>query len=303
MNHHCAVFKDWTEVLKMNQAARDEIYSTLRGAYDGFVDHGFGNGVERVYDNLRFSLLTAVTPAIHGDSTASLGERFLRFEMFGDGMFDPTDQIYAAVEDLGREDDITQELREATARFLAKAVPSPLPKIPNWAKDRMVRLVQLISVLRAVVDREQYGDRDLLFRPSPEIGTRLAKQLLKLGQMLAVVVDKQDIDKEVYRLVERVALHTAVPYHIDILGAIVHLGGSATSDQVAQLADIPKSTLVRRLDDLQALGAVTLTKGEKDGRGRKPNLWSLNQRLQQLAEAAGLVGIPMRHRSVVENGF
>jgi hypothetical protein len=61
------VLKDMTEVLSMPPMERDQIFATLRGAFDGSVDKSFGNGVHRVYNRLceppfeRFSMLAGVT--------------------------------------------------------------------------------------------------------------------------------------------------------------------------------------------------------------------------------------------------
>jgi len=75
------VLKDFTEILSMPITSQEEIYSTLRGAYDGDLIKTFGNGVERTYVDCYFSMLAGVTNAVHGHSQAELGERFLKFQL------------------------------------------------------------------------------------------------------------------------------------------------------------------------------------------------------------------------------
>lgn len=256
LNGKTAVFKDGTELLSMNPDARREAYGVLRGAFDGVYYKKFGNGVERNYTS-HFNLIIGMTPAVHGDSQATMGERFLKFEMRE--LPDKVEgKIRAAVGNIAQENELELELSEACRRFLLKEVdPKKLPAVPEPIIDKVVALAQIVSILRASVERDQYGDREVKYRPGFETGTRLAKQMTKLAQMLTYVYGVPKIDAEIYKIVQKVALDTSVGYHVDIVRALLRpprlpLGNA----DLVRICRIPSTTLMRRLNDLEHLGVV-----------------------------------------------
>lgn len=280
----CVVLKDFTEILSTHPLAKEEMFGYLRGAYDGHVVRGFGNGVKREY-HLRFGLLAGVTPAIHGDLKASLGERFLKFDLLRDVGWSADDVIRAAIGNISRENDMELALAEAAGQFLSRSVDlDGLPQVPEWFSERIVALAQLISGLRAVVERESYGDQRLKYRPSHEIGTRLAKQLVKLAMGLGHVDQVKVLGPEQYRLIERVAFDTAIGFHLEIVASLMDLGGEATKQDLATKTGLPFTNLGRALDDLQALGIVSPRKSTKTllGPGRDPVAWTVVDKLKKL---------------------
>lgn len=94
------ILKDFTEVLQMPRNSKDEVYSILRGAYDGEVSKPFGNGLYRQYKGY-FSMITGVTQAIFAESGTSLGERFLIYHFVKGVGFDADQTIMAAIGNSG----------------------------------------------------------------------------------------------------------------------------------------------------------------------------------------------------------
>jgi len=268
----CAVLKDFTEMMAAHPTAKEELYGTLRGAYDGHVKKNFGNGVVREYW-LRFGLLAGVTPAINGDKRAMMGERFLKYEMLKGSDWSADVEIMTAINNISHENSIESELIDAAGAFLARPCLS-LPEIPLWAKHRVVALAQLIAALRANVEREAYGEQKLLYRPVREVGTRLAKQLVKLSALLAFVEGKPAVDEAVYALVERVAFDTAIGFHLDIVQALMRRGGACTRKELSHELELPETTLGRALEDLRMLGAVNrVAASDSGGVGRPGSEW------------------------------
>ncbi len=275
------VVKDFTEILSMPSIAQDEIFSTLRGAYDGMVQKSFGNGVMREYLDCRFAVLAGVTNAIHGSSTASLGERFLKVQLSKIEGAAADAVIQAAMDSVGKEREAEDTLKTAAARFLARKMDAAsLPRMPAEYARRLTALVQLIAMLRAQVDRDKFS-QDMLYRPTPEAGTRLAKQLVKLGMSVAHALEKPEVDAEVYRVVERVAFDTAYGWSLDIIDALMRAGGADTRSGVAERAGVPASTLSRRFDDLQALGAIAPDGKKVDG-GRPATIYKVQPAVREL---------------------
>lgn len=286
------IAKDFTEILTMPAMVQDDIFSTLRGAYDGYVQRPFGNGVMREYKDCHFSMIAGVTHAVHGHAKASLGERFIKFQLSSPSKAQADAIVMAAMASVGREKEMETELQEVTRRFLAKKIKATeLPRAPESIMQRLTALVQLIAVMRAQVERDFRGE-EVLYRPTPESGTRLAKQLVKLAMMLAAVEDKKEIDESIFKLVQKVAYDTAYGFHLDVIESIMKLGGSAIKSEIAEAAELPGSTLNRRMDDLLVLKAIRLSDfDKKHGKhgGRPSRVYEVTERVAELwRKAKGL---------------
>lgn len=278
------VCKDFTEVLSMAQVAQEEVFSTLRGAYDGKVIKTYGNGVERVYDNCHFAMIAGVTHAIHGSSKASLGERFLKFQMSHGGRAHMEEVIDAAINSVGHESEIESALQESFKKFLANKVdPSRLPRMPPHIVDRLKAMVQLVAYLRAQVDRDPRTG-EFNYRPTSEVGTRLAKQLTKLCFCLAVVDGRIEINEADYELANRVAIDTGYGFYLDIVETMMKRDGQLTRNEIAKYSDVHYSTVARRLEDLTALGVVKKidAPAEVSGPGRPPTSYTVIPEVREL---------------------
>ncbi len=277
------VAKDFTEILTMPQMAQDEVFSTLRGAYDGSVSKTFGNGATREYKDCRFSMLAGVTHAIHASKTASLGERFLKFQFRRFTRVHAEAAVHHAIANVGNEAEMEQELCRAANAFLQKKLtPETLPHLPRDFIDRLTALVQLIALLRAQVERDIRTDQ-IKYRPEPEAGTRLAKQLSKLARIVAAVKDKKIVDQDDYNLVERVAFDTAYGFHADIVDAMMKEGGTCTKPDIVRHASVSSSSIHRYVEDLLLLNVLTKAgQTEPDGRGRPADLFKVTDKVAEL---------------------
>lgn len=281
-----AIFKDGTELLAMHPDARREVYGVLRGAFDGHVRKRFGNGLLREY-HLHFNMIIGVTPAIHGDNMATVGERFLKIQMKES---DEEAKVRAAIENIGLEMQMQEELSEICRRFLLlKIDPSLLPGLGESALDRIVALAQLVEILRAQVDREAYGEREVKYRPSHGVGTRVAKQLSKLAQVLTYVFGTTTVGPEVMRIIERMALDSMTGYHLDIVRTILKTGNAGLDRRtICKMASMPETTATRKLQDLEQLGilekkvAATPSANGALAKGVAPSLWRVADRIAAL---------------------
>lgn len=248
-----AIFKDGTELLALHPDARREVYGVLRGAFDGSVYKPFGNGVVREY-TLHFNLIIGITPAIHGDNQSTMGERCLKFEL-REELDESQMKIKAAIGNIAFEMQMQLELCDVVRRFLEKNIDlENLPRLSEEMINRITALSQLLGMLRAQVDRDTFGDRDIKYRPSYEVGTRVAKQLVKLAMMLTYVFDIKEVDEKIYSIIERVAMDTVIGFHLDILLSLMMRGNiGMTHVEIGKVTTIPLSTTMRRLQDLEQL--------------------------------------------------
>ena len=253
---HCLVLKDFTEILDMPTQEQDDVFKVLRGAYDGVVTRTYGNGERRDYKG-HMSLVSGVTGEIHAHSRTSVGERFLKYTLLG-SVHDREKHIHEVIHRSFSKEFLDKEirLRNMVADFLDRPLPKSIPKPPAWLMQQVVPLAQLSAYLRASVNRSWRGD--LAYRPEAEVGTRLAKQFLKLSISLAVTLGKKTIDRSVYAIVERVALATAYGFNLDIIRALAQAHPKPLSKlEIVEHVGITESTLGRRLDDLMSLGLIT----------------------------------------------
>jgi DNA-binding HxlR family transcriptional regulator len=271
------VLKDMTEVLAAPSHVQDEIFSVLRGAYDGTVERSYGNAVHRNYTT-HFSLLAGVTPSIHGHSKASLGERMLKFQLVPRNLQEFDDIIRAAMSNSGKEDEMEKELQEVSAGFLTSVAGSVknggemTDVVPEWAIERIIALSQIVANLRGEVERDFRGEI-VKYRPQNEVGTRLAKQMVKLGYCLACIGEGENkLTKKDYDIVERVAFDTAIGWNLDVVQVLMQNGGQMSRPDLARESALPVSNVTRRLDDMELLGVVRRIAVNKNSRATMPKV-------------------------------
>lgn len=286
-----AIFKDWTEMLSSNPIALEDTNKILRGAYDGSVLKTFGNGVVREYKG-RFSMLAGVTNSIHGFSNATMGERFLKFQLGNLNRNQTRELLRSAARGVLQEGAKNAELQDIADAFLDRDIPTPDfdEFVSDEILDRLAALAEMIGILRHEIDRDFRGDIKVM--PAPEFGARLIKQLTKLGMSVALTLGRDTIDADSWRIVERVAFDTAIGFNLDLVQAMVNLDGSKLRiDELSKKTRIPFSTMVKKMEDLKLLGVVY--KDDKIapiGGGRPAQTYKLGRKISRLWKAANVAG-------------
>lgn len=280
------VIKDFTTILTGNIMARDEIFGVLRDAYDGKIEKYFGNGVVRRYHS-KFGILAGVTPIIESTSSANtvLGERFLKCRITATGkhIHAGKNAIAQAMQNLQHNDRMREELREAASRVLARQKPDKLPKVPQGYMHRIALLAQWVSVLRGVVSREKYTGQ-LQYKPMTEVGTRLAKQLLKLSLGLGLFREEDALTDRTFDTITRVAYAT-IPDRVEELVKQLFLHtakgeGAVSLKDLCAWCHLPEGTARFLLQDL-ALLQVCMA-GEDRG------TWVLKKGMLKVMQQLGL---------------
>ena len=280
------IVKDYSNVLSLPHLEQEQLVALLREAYDGRIVRNYGNNVYREYPppdsafrDCRFSFVAGVTKEIHARSHAGLGERFLKYEIPCTEQ-DNMKAMMAALDDSWKTHE-RQILRSASVgAFLDRELNfSQLPYIPPWFKQRLVSLSQFVGYARSPVSRTK-GDLD--FTPSPESGTRIAKQLLKLSQSLCFTLNLEEANEEVYRLVRKVAWDTAHGWRRDLMLTLFHQEGLLNTLEVTESSGLSLATTHRQLHDMRALKIATARKQQGH------MYWSLNDRSRTLIENSSL---------------
>jgi hypothetical protein len=276
VRNKCLVLKDFTEILSLNPTIREEIYSILRGAFDGLVKKSFGNGVKREYKDLHFSMLSGVTAAIDRDPQSNMGERFLRMRITGEDRGDVVDILRAAAENVSREGNMREELSQAARGFFAGYSPRQVD-CPKWLTERLICLTQVVAFLRARVDRDPRNG-NMLYSPEVEVGTRVIKQLKKLALGLAHLYPSGEEDwQEVWKIVRQVGLDSCIGFNRSICYAMFLANKPMTAAEISKSTGIPRTTLSPQLTDLELVKAVKRESvPNPHGTGAPQDLWSPN---------------------------
>lgn len=293
----CLIVKDYTEVLGLPGGAQEELYAALRGIYDGRVDRRlFGGTVNREYKGF-MSMLAGTTLDIHGQNRATLGERFLKYQLVASDREDKTHAL-RALREMGRELERDEQLGVLVANFIRQRYDRPLPKVPKWQERRLIALASLVALLRTKISYNIYN-QTFVYRPKPEAAARLTKQLGKLARFLAVVSDKPKIDLEIQHTVERVALDTAYGFGLDVFGVLAENGPMVISD-ISKHVDMPDTNLRKSLEEMRILKILKRTTPPQKTVGRPSYLWELTPKMLAIWNEIGLSSaskrILIRHR-------
>ena len=281
------IIKDFTEILSKPLPERLEMYSVLRGVYDGHASRTYGNGEEREYPNCHCTIMAGTTFAILGHSEASMGERFLKFVMKEVEDEDVLDRILTKALNAQKNSKKSEmKMQYAVSCFLRQEVDPNY--LPEWSEDMASRLraiTKLISHMRSEVARDERTG-DVKHDSKKEMPTRLMKQLGKLGRVLAWMDGKTKIDEETWQRVRRVAIDSIYGFHFDIVSSMVELGGKATKSEISSMTGIPSSTIHRRFQDLEYMRVMRKTEETRQLHGpvggRPAIVFELTKRIQEL---------------------
>ncbi len=256
INNKCLALKDYTEILEKNETEKNEIFSILRGAYDGRLKRPFGIGL-RQYD-CNFSFLAGVTNKIEAYSQGSVGERFLRYNIHP--VTKNEDKQAAALRMQYIKDEKMPLLQDAVSSFLdqdfAVKPEQCLALLPSWWNDRIKPLGNLIEWLRTEVEREKFGVRKdcVIYEPIPGSGNRPSIQLSKIGTALCLLEGKSLIDESIYSIVKQVAIDSVKSYITNIAWSIISHKDGITKDKLSEIHHV--RFIENYIDDLRLIGLI-----------------------------------------------
>lgn len=266
------VIKDFTIILSKRVEERDEIFSQLRGLYDGYLEYGFGTTDKPVRIKAQIGLIAATTPAIdmYGKLYTMLGERFLKVRHNADAR----KTAMKASENLGKEGVMRSELQSIVERFV-KHLNFRDYTIADDLREYVVSLAMATALLRTQV-RIKFWRCEIneASTPNVEYPTRLTKQFLKLLKLLANIRGHDSITKEDIHTVQRVARDTCVPNRVKIIRRLMEQTQASlpndltviTTREVARDTGIPLTTCWRELKELEYLGLVEYDESYKEDR-------------------------------------
>lgn len=277
------VVKDFTVILSMHPSARDEIFGQLREAYDGNYKKQFGNGLTREYES-SFGMIAAVTNKVDefGSLHAGLGERFIKYRIRAPKVSMENDIIMSAILKAGKEDNMRDNLRLAVHNFLDNT-PDDEPVIDMETAKRIASMAIVVSRLRGTVSVNEYTGVQYS-KATYEMGTRLAKQLVRLWKGLKMYADDS---KLAIRLVRFVARGSVIDKRDEVVRNLAGFSADKPTgkDLASKCQGLSVSTVRRELEDLELLGITT-----REKRPKNKVHWSFTKDFDTLLKKASLYG-------------
>lgn len=250
--------KDFGSVLSMNRDARNSVLAALREVYDGSWTRHLGTDGGRTLSwEGKVGLLGGVTPAVdsHHAVMGALGERFMLYRLPD---VDPDAQAQRALEHIGHERQMRNELACAATEVLSSVDPTVLAAPPSRdLRDELVALATLAVRARSAVERDPYS-RDVVLIPQSEAPARFALVLLRLWNGLqAIGVTEPDTRA----IVGKAALDSMPQVRRKVLDALIGCVHEVATGDIAATIGYPTTTTRRACEDLAGHGVLSRIAG------------------------------------------
>jgi hypothetical protein len=249
------ITKDFSLIHAKPAETRAQILSILRDVYDGYASRALGNSEPKGF-HARFNYLTGMTPDIETSwSLNTLGERFLLYRIQIDNRRAHARRSLRNANSTGS----IRNLLQTEVKNFVDSVPKDLvPKVDAEMVERTIDLADLLATCRTYVHRER--NDEISYLPLPELASRVAKQLLRIGQSVALIRGKDRVSKDEFAIMKRIALDSLPTNRFRIIKALWEYRDHARLVETFEAATgLARTTTKRVLDDLNALGAVIKT--------------------------------------------
>ena len=270
------ICKDLTAIISKSKEIRNQLYSILRDAYDGHSSRAMGTGFKEFRS--RFNLIAAVTPQVEKTWTdnSPLGERFLSYRL---RIENRSAHVRKGMAHNGEE--FRQRIREAVWSLLDR-MPNRIPDFPSSLEEPTENLAAILAHFRTVVDRD---GNEVLYEPTPEIPTRIVKQLRRLGQSLALIRGKDSVTASEFAVMRKVAFDSIPSRRKQLLDCLwQHKNAYLTTGEIAEMLSLAETTAGRLVSDFKELRTLDQKRVRQ---GKRPSIgYRLNRETRSWLSAA-----------------
>jgi hypothetical protein len=240
--------KDFTPTIDAPKDQRQKLFGRLRDAFDGSQAIHTAVVGTRAH-RATFNLIDGVTPAIDKMwRNTSLGERYL---LVRHAPADPFASAEKALESATRKTEVRADLRRAACGVLSGIDQDAVPTCDEDRKQTIIRLAVILAKARTFVERDH--DHKVEYQPEPEGPSRIAQQLFKLGQGLALISGRAVIDDDDIAILVRVTFDSMPPKRRKVLEKLAR-DTSATTEELEAALDLCESATQEAMVDLIMLG-------------------------------------------------
>lgn len=228
--------KDFTSILTKSEQDKSDLFSVLRESYDGKTSKQFGNGVNRIYRNLNYSMAACVTYQIYDEasSLAALGERFCKIILrSGESIEEQEKTMMKAMDGIGKRTPLEKGIAEVVYSAVKNAIKwcednnvndeMLSSMLPDWARKEIMYAAWYTAMMRAGVSRDKFNKAFIKSKPTPEKPTRFALLLATMAIMRALWHRRLEVNFDDIRFIRKIALDTINPRDEEILRLVYKL--------------------------------------------------------------------------------
>lgn len=255
--HGTYLIPDFTTILSLREDSRREIASQLRRVFDGKLDRENGALTGAGWEG-KITIIAAVTPVIerYWGFLRDMGDRFLQVRW-------PRHHGPAVANKYrkhqGREKFIKDGLRNRVEDFFTnpRMIFANIPDVSDSQGDQLAALSEITCYLRAQVNRESSGNREIRDVPQIEQTGRVGKGLPALVRYSAVISRRDHITEDDMAIAKRVAID-CMPHTRALI--MSHMSATEATDakDIITKTGINESTLIWNMAELEALGVIKI---------------------------------------------
>jgi hypothetical protein len=251
------VIKDFTTILEMQIAYRNEIFGIFRSVYDGCYAKPFGNGQMTRSGKSKFGFITGVTPAIelYTEGFTALGERFVRYNLGVGNIHQILQQIDRNLEDQFQNDSsMSNELKECFKKVIDFEYDITSIEIPDSVLTRIRHLAIVVELLRGTVPTDRFT-KEITHKAISALPTRSYVQFRKELAGIMLFKHLRKPDEESIKEIRDIAVSTIPLSREHILKKIYKLGKGEVHEisKLSKVLKLPTITVQRTIDKLTAL--------------------------------------------------
>lgn len=292
MNGKNVMVKDADVMLQLPN--KKQIESEIRDALgDGVIRANFKTGVsEELYTN--FSMTQCGTFVLKQTDDSNLGSRFVDV-FIADTNSDLEDVLDVAIKsELSKSyKSVPGERGKSDNKILAPPTAGFILHKRDWIEEgydenisfpklrleQVKAMAKMIVCSRAKVARE--GKDELQFRPEKEWPTRVLKQFIKLGKVIALILaedpKKIGVNRKAISILQRICRDTCWGFHFEIIELLYSLPEGMTSQQLGWKMGLGDTQAMKHCKDMLELGIVKRKPVKHNyGKGRKAHYFILS---------------------------
>lgn len=272
-----------------------QILSEARDIYDGESRTHYRNKMSKEYEGVRMTWILCGTSSLRSMDKSELGERFLDCVIM-DGIDEDmendvlwrvvqrTNRNLSELDDKVKRDKNMEQAMALTGGYVCYLRENAISllnavQVDEWVLRRIMELGKFVAYMRArpSTSQEETTER--------EFAARLTSQLMRLTKCMAVVLNKETVDREVVRRVTKVAMDTARGRTLDLGIKLYHHHDEGMELKTLSLLCRQDDGVTRKLIKfLREINVVEPVEYKRKGIRQKVR-WKLTDTLYQLYDS------------------
>jgi hypothetical protein len=252
-HHGILTFKDFTTFLSKRPDDRAELAAQIREISDGYWSRHTGESSDKCWEG-KVSAIAACTYELEHmwGMLKRMGERFINLHWRFPNDFDSSIREKILLQ-TGMEDQIAYTTKSLAAKYFGNLGFTKSPAIPREMTDKIIELCRLSCWMRESVYRNPHSGKIEDTGPRESI-SRLNKSIHLVVAGYASLRGREVVDEDI-DVAKRLAWD-AVPTRRAALINALRDGADANTSDLSRVTKIPRSSIIREIDDLAEIGIL-----------------------------------------------